>query len=429
MRRYGLLGLLALVLLLGACNQQGGGSGGGNNGGGGGGGDGSGNTVTVRLTDPQNAFQKAYYRVGDGSWTQLTFTNGQATFQASGTYEVAVRCETEVQFYKATRDRLPILPIACPQEDTPGTVSVTFNVSLPAQIGGITVQDGDAVVVTGNSFPFPVFNGQAIASASLPSGQQTVGLAVIRVDDPANPRDITPIGGKLVDLDIQEGQVYSVDATGWQAFSARSISPVTPPSRYSGFVAVNFFKTGMKAFLTVGGINRYGTFPSGTGGKYLGFAGYGNESLGRSLLVFKDTGGNDWTPDLPSPWTTGQLSVNGTTFTFAYPSAQAFLLTVEGLLKDGTNNTPLSVTVALLSEGSSTTYALPDLGAQLGYQVNPDGERRIGVAAIVRGLDTLLNNPNLLGSGSVPTEDQLNGVDMALATASGSYTGNSYTLP
>jgi len=443
MRRYGLLGFLSLVLLLGACNQQGGGSGGGNNGGGGGGGgggDGGGGgggsgTVTVRLTDPQNAFQKAYYRVGNGSWTQLTFTNGQATFQASGIYEVAVRCGTEVQFYKATRDRVPVLPIVCSQEDTPGTgsVSVTFNVSLPAQIGGVSVQNGDAVLASNSnpSSPGLVMGGQAMVSTTLPPGQQTVGFAVIRVnsvDSNGFPNDITPIGGKLVDLNIQGGQTYSVDAMGWQAFSARNIT-VTPPPGYSGFPLVNFFKTGMKSSLTVGGINRYGTFPSGTGGKYLGVADYWNASLGRSFFVLKDTGGSDWNVNLPSPWTTGQLSVSGTAFTFTYPSAQAFLLIVEGLLKNATDNTSLTVRINLLSEGSSPTYALPDLGAQLGYQVDPDSERSINVAAVVRGLDTLLNNPNLLGSGSVPTEDQLNGVDVALATASGSYTGNSYTLP
>jgi len=61
--------------------------------------------------------------------------------------------------------------------------------------------------------------------------------------------------------------------------------------------------------------------------------------------------------------------------------------------------------------------------------VSSSGSRNINATAVVRGLDTLLNNPNLLGSGSVLTEDQLNGVDVALAAASGSYTGNSYTLP
>jgi len=93
------------------------------------------------------------------------------------------------------------------------------------------------------------------------------------------------------------------------------------------------------------------------------------------LPAFKDTGGNDWTPGLPSPWTAGQLSVNGTAFTVNYPNAQAFSLTVGGLLKDSTNNTSLQVQadIAFLSEGSGTTYALPDTGSQTGYQVDPSG--------------------------------------------------------
>jgi len=436
MRKAVYAALMGLALLLAACGGQTGPGGGGNNGGGGGGGGGGSgggdNTVTVRLMDPQNAFQKAYYRVGNGSWTQLTFTNGQATFQASGSYEMAARCRTGVHFYKAARERLPALRIVCSQEDTPGSVSATLNVSLPAQIGGVSVRDGDVLFVVGASSQPSINGGRATVSISLPPGRQTVGLAVLRMVSVGTAFDVTPIGGKLVELDIQEGQTYSVDATGWQAFSARNISPVIPPAGYNGGLGVVFVKNDMKGLLPVGMVNRYGVFSSGTGGKYLGFAGYSLMAGRRSLAVFKDTGGGDWNVNLPAPWATGQLRVNGTTFTLTYPNAQVFRLTVGGLLKDGTDNTPLSVTITLLSEGSSTTYTLPDLGAQLGYQVDSRGERSLEATAFVRGLDTSLNNPNLFdlfGSGSVPPEDQLNGVDVAVATAQDSYTGDNYTLP
>lgn len=213
-KKHGLLGFLALALLLGACNQQGGG-----------------NTVTVRLTDPQNALQGAYYRVGSGSWTPLTFTNGQATFQASNTYEVAARCGTEIQLYKATQNRLPVLPIVCSQEDTPGdadVVGVSFNISLPNQIGNTPIQDNDQVVV-GDRF-LSVTDLQANGHAYLPLGQQWVALAVLRAT-PTDPDvyDITPIGGKLVDLNIQEGQSYTVDATNWVPLTPKDISQATPP--------------------------------------------------------------------------------------------------------------------------------------------------------------------------------------------------------
>ncbi len=95
MKARGLLLLLGLglALLLAACGGQtgsGGGGGGGSGGGGGGGGGGS-NTITVRQLDAA-PLVGAYYRTGGGSWQALSFTGGEATFTASGDYEVAVRC-------------------------------------------------------------------------------------------------------------------------------------------------------------------------------------------------------------------------------------------------------------------------------------------------------------------------------------------------
>jgi hypothetical protein len=45
-------------------------------------------------------------------------------------------------------------------------------------------------------------------------------------------------------------------------------------------------------------------------------------------FFLKDTWGNSWDANLPVPWNTRQLSVNGTTFAFTYPKAQAFALTM-----------------------------------------------------------------------------------------------------
>jgi hypothetical protein len=38
-----------------------------------------------------------------------------------------------------------------------------------------------------------------------------------------------------------------------------------------------------------------------------------SRGYGDSLTTIKDTGGNDWTPSLMSPWAAGQFSVNNDT--------------------------------------------------------------------------------------------------------------------
>jgi len=424
MRKAVYTALMALAFLLAACGGQTGTGGGGN-------------TVTVRLTDPQNAFQKAYYRVENGSWTQLIFANDQATFQASNTYEVAARCETEVQFYKATRDKLSVLPILCPQKDRSNpdsdSVFITIDVSLPPKIGNISIRDGDTVAMIGASQPSQ--NLRATLSLYHPRGQQTVGLMVFRGD--FTDYDIIPIGGKLIDLDIQERQVYLVDSAGWVPFAHRTIS-VTPPSGYGlGFTrpTVAFYKKGMKRPLPVGLGGLYGVFPPEMGGRYVGYAVYENTSLGRFLFAMKDTGGSDWNISLPSPWVTGQFNVNGSTFTVTYPNAQAFSLAGEGFLRDRRSDAPLLVKATFLSEGSSTTYALPDLSDRLGYHMDSNSTRNLQVVAVARDLNAYMNIYNLFFASEGPStedtsiEDLFRGVDMALAIASASYTGDSYTLP
>ena len=57
-----------------------------------GGGGGGSSTITVRQLDTA-PLVGAYYRTGGGSWQALSFTGGEATFTASGDYEVAVRCQ------------------------------------------------------------------------------------------------------------------------------------------------------------------------------------------------------------------------------------------------------------------------------------------------------------------------------------------------
>lgn len=123
---------LSLSLLFAACGPNGSGAGGGNQ-------------VTVTLKDPQSQHVATYYRVGSGSWQQLTFQNNQATFPAQGAveYEVATRCQgggniADLQFFKASTSQTRQVNVTCSHGQGQGgqRVSVTFNVQLPSQIGG-----------------------------------------------------------------------------------------------------------------------------------------------------------------------------------------------------------------------------------------------------------------------------------------------------
>jgi hypothetical protein len=131
-----LLGL-GLGLLLAACGERTSSSSGG-----------GGNTVTVRQLDTV-PLVGAYYRTGGGSWQALSFTRGEATFTASGDYEVAVRCQggglADVRLFKATPALTRTVVFACGGGGSGAGNSKRFEVNLPASIGGRPVQAGDSV--------------------------------------------------------------------------------------------------------------------------------------------------------------------------------------------------------------------------------------------------------------------------------------------
>ena len=405
-----LMGLLVpLSLLLAACGgQTSGGSGG------------SSNTVTVRQTD-SGPLLGAYYRVGGGSWQTLSFSNGQATFTATGDYEVAVRCEsgpnvlTGVYLFKASTSQASALPFACTSSEN---IFRIFRVSLPTSIGSYTIQAYDTVYAGSGG---GVFYGSdpVIVQSYFPDGPQEVLFTVLRDTGGYPPTSSTPIGYKLVNLDLVGYGPFNVDATGWRPFAAtRAIGQLNLPTGYEGIARVYFFRNGMKDLAISGYLNRYGLLQEQ--GKYLGsvvaYRGYGD-----SLATIKDTGGNDWTPpSLMRPWAAGQFRVNDDTLTFTHPNAQFYQVSLNGFING------LRAQITVYPSGGSTTYTVPVVPG-LNYALADFSSRSVDFTlTAIRG--SLAQLAPISGD-TAPSESNLSGLDLANAQRYGYFSGASYTLP
>jgi hypothetical protein len=414
MKARGLLLLLGLglALLLTACGGQTGSGGGGSN------------TITVRQLDTA-PLVGAYYRTGGGSWQALSFTGGEATFTASGDYEVAVRCRggglADVQLFKASPALTRTVVFACGGGGSGGGSSKQFEVNLPASIGGTPVQAGDFVFVGEYGQEYTGSNPVTLYP-SMPDGPQDVLLTVLRpVGSP--PTSVTPIGYKLVNLNLTGPGPFAVDATGWQRFSAVRTITFNPPSGFVGSPPpVFFFKDGMKVPSIVGGLGRYGTLA--TSGKYLGNAQARSSGGQDSLFAFKETGGADWNVSFLAPWATGQFSVSGDTLTFNHPQAQAYVFSADGFLEDSDTGFPLRVEITLYG-GGSASYTVPVVPG-LSYRLADPATRSVRFY-----LNAIQGDParfqNLLVGGF--SESALAGLDLSWAQREGSFTGSSYTLP
>jgi hypothetical protein len=405
LRLYGAGLLAALLLTLAACG--GGGS----------------NTITVRQLDAA-PLVGAYYRTGGGSWQALSFTGGEATFTASGDYEVAVRCQggglADVQLFKASPALTRTVVFNCGGGGSGGGRK-QFEVNLPASIGGIPVQAGDFVVVGEDGQEYRGSNPVTLYP-SMPDGPQDVLLTVLRpVESPST--SVTPIGYKLVNLDLTGPGPFAVNATGWQRFSTVRTITLNPPSGFIDFPPlVFFFKDGMKVPSIVGGLDRYGTLA--TSGKYLGRAQAQSSGGQDQLFALKETGGADWNVSFLAPWATGQFSVSGDTLTFNHPQAQAYVFYAYGFLKDSNTNSPLRVEISLYG-GGSASYTVPVVPG-LSYRLADPATRSVSFS-----LNAFRGDParfqNLLVG--VFSESALAGLDLSWAQRAGSFTGSSYTLP
>ena len=426
MKARGLLLLLGLglALLLAACGGQTG------SGGGGGGGGGGGNTITVRQLDAA-PLVGAYYRTGGGSWQALSFTGGEATFTASGDYEVAVRCQgsqggnaADVQLFKASPALTRTVVFACGGGGSGGGSSKQFEVNLPASIGGTSVQSGDLVFVGGSSEVYTGSNPVTLYP-SMPDGPQDVLLTVLRpVGSP--PTSVTPIGYKLVNLNLTGSGPFAVNATGWQPFSAVRTITLNLPSGFNGGSQVSFFKDGMKEPTIVGGLDRYGTLA--TSGKYLGLAQARSSGYQDQLFAIKETGGADWNVSFLAPWATGQFSVSGDTLTFNHPQAQAYIFSAYGFLKDSNTNSPLLM-VIILYGGGNASYTVPVVPG-LSYGLADPDTRSVSFAVnAFQGDPARIWDVQQMFQGGVFSESALAGLDLSWAQRGGGFTGSSYTLP
>ncbi|WP_428722361.1 hypothetical protein [Thermus sp.] len=370
----------------------------------------------------------AYYRTGGGSWQALSFSGGQATFTASGDYEVAVRCRTgtspvvDLHLFKGTVSQANTLTFACTVAG--GSYSTrTFQVTLPQNIGNQTIQAGDNVFAgPGTAGSYEGTNPVTVEQA-LPDGQQEVLFTVFRLSGSSSA---TPIGYKLVSLNVQGSGPFTVDATGWQPFTATRSVNVNAPQGLTSVHLVFFFKDGMKSAGLIGFLGPYGTL-SLSSGKYLGLAGAFRSSGTDNVVAYKDTGGADWNVSLLNPWSSGQFSVNRDRFTFSYPGVQGYGLKASGLVKS-TQGAPLTVRITVYASGSgSTTYTVPVVN-DLGYALEDFTTRQVSIESLEAFKGNLAQSQSLETRN--PSESALSGLDFSLAQRQYlSFTGPSYTLP
>jgi hypothetical protein len=390
-------------------------------------GGGGGNTITVRQLDAA-PLVGAYYRTGGGSWQALSFTGGEATFTASGDYEVAVRCRggglADVQLFKATPALTQTVVFACGGGGSGGGSSKQFEVSLPASIGGTPVQAGDVVFVGESSQAYTGSNPVTLYSI-MPFGPQDVLFTVLRPVGSPSP-SVMPIGYKLVNLDLTGPGPFAVDDTGWQPFSAVRTITFNPPSGFSGSPAVYFFKDGMKAPSIVGGLDGYGTLA--TSGKYVGLALAQSSGYQDQLFAIKETGGADWNVSFLAPWATGQFSVSGDTLTFNHPQAQAYVFSAYGFLEDSDTGFPLQVEITLYG-GGGASYTVPVVPG-LSYGLADPATRSVSFTLnAFQGDPARIWDFQQMFQGGGFSESTLAGLDLSRARRGGGFTGSSYTLP
>jgi hypothetical protein len=244
----------------------------------------------------------------------------------------------------------------------------------------------------------------------------------------------TPYGYKVVSLGAGDTSV-AVDSSGWQAFgSTKGLSASKPAGFDRAFAFVFHFSDAYLIPAAVGFAGpssgsavsgQYGLLPSG--GVHVGlYSATRTGATADTLLVIQDTGGGDWNPTPPVPWTSGQFSVSGGTLTFARTDTRAFFAEFSGLARR-TGGAPLKLKVFVqAASGGSTTYRIPTVpGLDYALVSNPSAVD-FSLSAFIRDRGAeYANAPDLF----LLTEAQVSGVDVVLAQKRGTYSGSDYTLP
>jgi hypothetical protein len=397
-----------------------------------GGGGGSGTAVTVKQQGSGSSL--VYYRVGSGNWQPLTLSGGQGTFTATGDYEVAARCDDDstLHLFKVSTSYQNQVTFFC--GPGPITRDVDFTVTLPSSVGGVDPQSGDGVFVGPYS---GTYNGTDPVTVSARGLKAEAGSAVVTLHRPSfslSGISTAPYGYKVVNLGASDTSV-AVDGSGWQAFtSTKSLSASKPVGFDQAGAFVFHFSDAYLIPALVGFAGpssgspvsgQYGLLPSG--GVHVGL--YSATKTGATtdtLLVIQDTGGSDWNPTPPVPWTSGQFSVSGGTLTFARTDARAFFAEFSGLAQR-TGGAPLKLKVFVqAASGGSTAYQIPTVpGLDYALVSNPSAVD-FSLSAFIqdRGAE-YADAPDLF----FLTGAQVSGVDVVLAQKRGTYSGSNYTLP
>jgi hypothetical protein len=397
-------------------------------------GGGSGSSTTVTVKQQGNGSSLVYYRVGSGNWQPLTLSGGQGTFAATGEYEVAARCDDDstLHLFKVSTSYQNQVTFFC--GPSPSTRNVDFTVTLPSNVGGVGPQSGDWVFAGPYS---GTYNGTDPVTVSARGLKAEVGSAVITLHRPSfslSGISTAPYGYKVVSLGASDTSV-AVDSSGWQAFTSTKSLSASMPAGFDQAGAFVFHFSDAYLIPAVVGFagtsssspvsSQYGLLPSG--GVHVGL--YSATKTGATtdtLLVIQDTGGGDWNPTPPVPWTSGQFSVSGDTLTFARTDARAFFVEFSGLAQR-TGGAPLKLKVFVQAASSgNTTYQIPTVpGLDYALVSNPSTVD-FSLSAFIqdRGAE-YADAPDLF----FLTEAQVSGVDVVLAQKRGTYSGSNYTLP
>ncbi len=418
----GLLVALLLALVTSSAGGQGAGGGGG-----------SGSSTTVTVKQYGSGPSVVYYRVGSGNWRPLTLSAGRGAFTADGEYEVAARCDSEntLSLFKASTAYRTQVPFTCPPG--PRARDVTFYITLPSSVGGISPESDDLVAVGSKLEVYEGIDPITVDAEDLVASAGGVVITLLRPSTSTSAVSHTPYGYRVVSLGANDTSVF-VDSRGWEAISptnTRNLS-VSAPEGFTSTALVFHTRNGYLSMAIVGGaivesgasvVGKYGLLP--WNGVYVGYyQAVSSESPNNTLKVFRDTGGGDWKPTLPAPWTSGQFSVNGDTLTFSRKDAKAFAVEFSGLAQR-TKGAPLKLEIFVqATPNKDTTYRIPVVpGLDYGLIGNPSAVN-FSLKAFIRD-----RNVDLLYDFGPPSEAQAQGVDLVIAEREGAYFGSRYTLP
>jgi len=351
---------------------------------------GGGDTSTVSVQAP-GATAAAYRALGStassgyaplaGGW-QTPSDPTSFSFNASGAYDVAIRCGDTVTIYSLTTGDLTALNAGCSPSLSGGSTSFTVDYDATGVTGAAVARlfhKAGASPRTGKSGSFSVSDG-------LPGTQD---LVVVVKDSSMNP-----IAAKMVTENVSDGGRYSLTLTNTDAISQSGTFPdfsSQVPSGWTGGWSVTAITKNGTVIPQVGiGTPAGGPYYElpGIAERYVFLGGADSSDDSESLLYAANRTSAPASISLPDRIT---FSVSGVPPTFGALPTPAGLLGYQLRISWNSGSNVVRVWISKGYLGSASSYAFPDLTALSGFSgtLPPSGTQVEALAEVAIANKTL----------------------------------------